>query len=148
MSRISVHEVTDAEDNKDRIVLKPEQFRAISATAFADLEASDLEKQIRTCANRETEVAHALDTLRKKGPRRLVSGLLEWEEHDGLLYYRGKLYIPNNKQLRTAIIKTCHDAPTAGHPGKHGTLELLSCSYWWPRMAADSEKYVLGCEKC
>ena len=48
MSRISAHEVTNAEDNKDRIVLKPEQFRAISATAFADLEASDLEKQIRS----------------------------------------------------------------------------------------------------
>jgi hypothetical protein len=68
--------------------------------------------------------------LHKKGPRRLVNNLLEWEELDGLLYYKGKLYIPNNKELRAEIIKTCHDMPTTGHPSKHRMLELVLRHCW------------------
>jgi hypothetical protein len=93
-------------------------------------------------------VAEALKSLKAKGPRRLLNGLLEWEEQDGLVYYKGKLYIPNNKELRGNIVKSCHDSSAAGHPGKHGTLELVSRLYWWPQMASFVDKYVLGCEKC
>ena len=146
LSRFSTHEVNDAEDNKDQTVLKSEHFKVLAGTAFAEL--PPLEQKVRECTERETEVAQALSVLRSKGPRRLVNGLLEWEEQDGLLYYKGKLYIPNNKDLRAEIIKTCHDTPTTGHPGKHATLELVSRYYWWPKMASSVEKYVLGCDKC
>ena len=97
---------------------------------------------------REAEVAQALDVLKQKGPRRLANGVLEWENLDGLLYYKGKLYIPNDNELRGEVVKTCHDSPTTGHPGKHGTIELVQRYYWWPHMAAFIEKYVLGCDKC
>ena len=45
-------------------------------------------------------------------------------------------------------MKTCHDTLTMGHPGKNGTIELVSCYYWWPRMAGFITKYVEGCDKC
>ena len=35
-----------------------------------------------------------------------------------------------------------------GHPGKNGTIELVSCYYWWPRMAGFITSYVEGCNKC
>jgi transposase InsO family protein len=146
LSRLSRFQVTDAEDNRDQLVLNPECFVTLAATTFAKPPA--LEQKIRDCSDREVEVAQALEVLRKKGPRRLVNNLLEWKELNGLLYYKGKLYIPNNKELRTEIIKTCHDTPTTGHPGKHGTLELVSRHYWWPKMGASVEKYVLGYDKC
>lgn len=146
ITRFHTHQVTDAEDNNDQTVLKPEHFRTIAASVLA--EPPILEKQIRECTSKESEVAQALAILRKKGPRRLINGLLEWEEHDGLLYYKGKLYIPNDKELRAEIVKTCHDTSTTGHPGKHATLELVSRQYWWPKMAAFVETYVLGCDKC
>jgi transposase InsO family protein len=139
-------QVTDAEDNRDQLVLNPERFITLAASAFAKPPA--LEQKIQDCSDREVEVAQALEVLRKKGPRRLVNNLLEWEELDGLLYYKGKLYIPNNKELHAEIIKTCHDTPTTGHPGKHGMLELVSRHYWWPKMGASVEQYVLGCDKC
>lgn len=128
--RLSTHEVTDADDNLDQTVLKPKHFCQIAVTAFAT--TLPLEKKIRKCAEYKSEVADALATLCKKSPHRLVSDLLKWEEDNGLLYYKGKLYIPNNKELRADVIRTCHDTPTAGHPGKHGTLELVSRHYWWP----------------
>ena len=148
LTRQSHRQVSDADDNNDVVVLKPEHFQTIAALAFAEVKEPALEKKIRDCTDRKTEVAEALKVLQKKGPTRLVNGTLEWEEADGLLYYKGKLYIPNNTELRGEILKSCHDSPLAGHPGKHGTLELVSQYYWWPKMAAFCEKYVLGCEQC
>jgi hypothetical protein len=127
LSRPSRFQVTDAEDNQDQLVLNPKRFVTLAATAFAKPPA--LEQKIRDCSDRKIKVVQALEILRKKGPRRLVNNLLEWEELDGLLYYKGKLYIPNNKELHAKIIKTCHDTPTTGHPGKHRTLELVSRHY-------------------
>ena len=45
-------------------------------------------------------------------------------------------------------MKTCHDTLTTGHPGKNGTIELVSRYYWWPRMAGFITKYIKGCNKC
>ena len=146
LTRLSANQISDSDDNKEQIVLKPEHFRTIAATAFATI--NPLEKKIRECLDREEEVAKALLTLKKDGPRKLQNGILEWESQDNLIYYKGKLYIPNNKDLRREIIKSCHDTVTTGHPGKHGTIELVSRSYWWPRLASDVEVYVQGCDAC
>ena len=35
-----------------------------------------------------------------------------------------------------------------GHPGKNGTLELVSHYYWWLCMTDFIEKYVEGCDRC
>jgi hypothetical protein len=118
----------------------------LAATAFAKSPA--LEQKIRDCSNRKVKVAQALKVLCKKDPRRLVNNLIEWEELNGLLYYKGKLYIPNNKELCARIIKTCHDTPITGHPGKQRMLKLVSRHYWWPKMGASVEQYVFGCDKC
>ena len=58
------------------------------------------------------------------------------------------MYIPPEDGLRQEIVQQCHDAPTAGHLGKHGTLELVSRLYWWPGISGFVEKYVLGCDQC
>lgn len=127
LSRLHTHEVSDAQDNQNQTVLKPEHFKVLAATSTED---DTLEQQIRNCSKREIEVAQAISTLKSKGPRCLINGLLKWEEDDRLLYYKGKLYIPNNKDIRNEIIRRCHDSPTTGHSDKHKTLGLVSRLYW------------------
>jgi len=39
----------------------------------------------------------------------------EWIEKDGLLYYKYRLYIPENEPLQTEIAQGCHDLLVAGH---------------------------------
>ena len=146
LSRMPAHEKSDSDDNTARVVLKPEHFRINASFALAN--PDPLEQRIRDCQERDTDVVKGLETLKSKGPRQLTSGLREWEIDDGLIYHRGKLYIPADKSLRTEIVRRNHDTLSAGHPGKHGTLELVSRSYWWPGMAAFVEKYVLGCDRC
>src|SRR6187551_1154216 len=62
--------------------------------------------------------------------------------------HRGRVYVPDDLELRQAVLKQCHDDPTAGHPGVHGTYDLVSSNYWWPTMRSFVEKYVEGCDTC
>ena len=64
------------------------------------------------------------------------------------MFYRGKLYVPNDTEIRREILKECHDSRTAGHPGRDCTLELVSRHYWWPLMRSFVDQYVRGCDQC
>ena len=60
---------------------------------------------------------------------------LEWSNIDGLLQFRGKIYIPQSLDLHRQIIALCHDTQIAGHPGCWKILELVSQNYWWPQIS-------------
>jgi hypothetical protein len=67
----------------------------------------------------------------------------------GHLWYRNEqLAIPDNKELRTAIIEEHHCPPTAGHLGRDKTLAAVQRTCWWPGMAADVAQYVAACDDC
>jgi transposase InsO family protein len=146
LSRRSDHQVVDAEDNNEVQVLKPLHFRAAATRTLIDRD--DLTERIRKGVTREASVLEAMEKLRKDGPHKLTDGTLEWEERDGLVYYKGRLYIPADEGLRQAVVEQCHDAPTAGHPGRDGTIELVSRLYWWPTLAQFVTRYVAGCDPC
>ncbi|ESK81335.1 reverse transcriptase, partial [Moniliophthora roreri MCA 2997] len=122
LSQIPTFQMTDAEDNQGQVVLHPERFMRIAITR---MKGGELEERICKGVEKEAEVLQAVEELKKKGPQRLINGLLEWEEDNRLVYYKGKLYIPVDKGLHTDVLKQCHDAPTAGHLGEHGTLEQI-----------------------
>jgi hypothetical protein len=103
---------------------------------------------VRTCTSRDPSVKTALSKMRSDGSRKLLDGTLEWEEVDGLIFYRGRLYIPDQLDLRREILRRCHDAPAAGHPGQHQTMEEVHCHYWWPGMDRFVHSYVSGCKTC
>lgn len=69
-----------------------------------------------------------------------------WLEVEGVLHYDRKPYIPET--LQTNILERNHDDPLAGYFGVKKTLELLTRGYYWPKMRADIEKYVQGCDIC
>ena len=71
----------------------------------------------------------------------------EWSMENGLLHYRGKIYIPGSK-LHCQILSLCHNSKLAGHPGRWKTLELVSKNYWWPQMSRYTGKYVSTCDMC
>jgi len=42
----------------------------------------------------------------------------QWSISEGLLYYKDRLFIPDNEDLQTFIAKSCHDFKLAGHLDK------------------------------
>ncbi|QRW22888.1 Retrotransposable element Tf2 protein [Rhizoctonia solani] len=70
----------------------------------------------------------------------------DWEED--LLWYRGKLVVPDSETTKDRLLREFHDSPLAGHPGQQRTLELLSCNYWWPGMKSSAKEWVECCPVC
>ena len=80
---------------------------------------------IRECGEREQEVAEALSKLDKLGPAHLQNDLVDWNTEQGLLLYRGRVYVPKDDTLHAEIVCIYHDLPPAGHPGQAKTVELV-----------------------
>ncbi|KAF8757112.1 hypothetical protein RHS01_03964 [Rhizoctonia solani] len=70
----------------------------------------------------------------------------DWEED--LLWYRGKLVVPDSEPLKEQLLREFHNSPLAGHPGQQRTLELLSRNYWWPGMKSTAKEWVECCPVC
>jgi hypothetical protein len=64
----------------------------------------------------------------------------------GRIYYQDCLFAPPDNELCTQILYRTHSTGPAGHPGHVKTLNLITWSYWWPRISRDVEEYVKACE--
>ena len=65
---------------------------------------------------------------------------------NSVLLYQSSVYVPPS--LRAEALYLAHDAPTAGHPGRDRTLNILRRAYNWPGAASDCAVYVASCDAC
>ena len=109
-----------------------------------ETDGSDIMTHVCSCTDRDESVMRAL--------KELSSGVNlrgdEWEERDGLVLFRGMVYIPLDAQLWHDIVDAHHDTPVTGHSGWWKTTELVAHNYWWPGMGHYIAKYVKGCNLC
>jgi hypothetical protein len=131
------------------MLLAPELFR-IHALAGTRLEGEEhnilceVRRSLRDGVQEEA-VAKAARELRKDKGRGTVKSA-EWSESDRLLMFCGKIYVPNNRDLRRCIIEQHHDTCIAGHAGCFKTLELVAHNYWWPQMSHYIGIYIKTCD--
>ena len=59
-----------------------------------------------------------------------------------------QIVVPNCRTLKEHIMRECHDAPLAGHPGYERTLDAVQRTFWWPAITRDVREYVRTCELC
>ena len=83
----------------------------------------------------------------KDSKLRTIQGA-EWNLREGLVYYRDRIYVPNDADLRRRIVEQHHNSKVAGHPGRWKTLELVAHSYWWPQMSWYIGTYCRTCDLC
>lgn len=69
-----------------------------------------------------------------------------WSKVEGVLHYDHKAYILET--LWSDHLKKNYNDLFAGHFGVEKILELHSGKYYRPKIRADSEKYVPGCNIC
>ncbi|GBM76546.1 hypothetical protein AVEN_66006-1 [Araneus ventricosus] len=78
----------------------------------------------------------------------------KFKEFNGILYRKnydplGKqwlLFIP--KHIRAGILKSLHDAPTAGHLGFAKTYDRIRRKFFWPGLYRSVLRYVSHCREC
>src|SRR5882672_1292163 len=52
----------------------------------------------------------------------------------GMLFRKGKVWVPNDIGLKKKILDTEHDSEVAGHMGMDKTGELIKHNCYWPGM--------------
>jgi hypothetical protein len=64
-----------------------------------------------------------------------------------LLNHR-RIYIPDDKTLKTQIMYEAHDSKLSGHLGVDKTIELIKRTYYWSGMDKHIKEYVTTCLQC
>ena len=67
---------------------------------------------------------------------------------NGLLYFKDRLCVPEDKQLRRDMLEEAHQSPFSIHPGSVKMYKDLKPLYWWPGMKAEVADYVSRCLNC
>jgi hypothetical protein len=168
LSRREDHKIGIEDDNKDVILLLEKLFkvRFVGRREFKRSEKMLMrkirikEEEVKILGNQEwqekikkenrydEDVVKAIDTIKTSGLESLAKGLKEWNIQDGIILYRGKVYMPKNQALRREIVKEHHDSRLGGHSGRYKTMELVQQNYWWPGMTTFIKNYVDGCTIC
>ena len=66
----------------------------------------------------------------------------------GLLYWRGRVVVPNSEELRTRVLEWCHERPEAGHLGRDKLLPELQRRFYWKGMVTQAARFVRSCHAC
>jgi len=119
LSRRADHEIGTDLDNMNQVLLKPEFFaiNTLETTHETPINNEIILKEVKA-ALLSDEVIKDYKTLLKSGPREFGKSLQDWNYENGLLLYKGKVYIPHSVEdtLRQQTVKMHHDLPSTGHP--------------------------------
>ena len=67
---------------------------------------------------------------------------------DGVLYYKDRVCVPNDNDLRKAILEEAHSGSFAIHLDSTKMYQDLKMSFWWSGMKKDASKFVTKCLVC
>ena len=124
--------------------LATEETNTTPSCVHIKTKGSDIMDQVCGCTNHDKLVVCALKEL---GSGVNLQGD-EWEESDGLVLFRGKVYVLLDAQLWHDIVEGHHNTLVTGHSGQWKTTKLVVHNYWWPGMGHYIAKYVKSCNLC
>ncbi|QRV77936.1 Retrotransposable element Tf2 protein [Ceratobasidium sp. AG-Ba] len=101
-----------------------------------------IDDRIHDAYLQDDRLSHIIEALQKNDK------VKNWSWNDGLLIFKNKIYVPNDKSIRKDILTSRHDNMAAGHPGQFRTLELVNQKYYWKSLKKSVNDYVSNCESC
>jgi hypothetical protein len=106
-----------------QIMLPKEIFASIATEPEVELQA-----WIEKLLDHDESLEEILEFLQNSSstPAYIRKGFKDYQMDAGLLFYQGKIVVPDNEDLKRDLISAFHDSPIAGHPGQQRTLELIS----------------------
>ena len=67
---------------------------------------------------------------------------------DGVLYYKDRVCVPDDNDLRKVILEEAHSGSFAIHPDSTKMYQDLKMSFWWSGMKRDISEFVTKCLVC
>jgi hypothetical protein len=72
----------------------------------------------------------------------------QFEVHGEFLLFESRWVVPNDSEIRLAILAENHDSKVAGHFVQHKTYERMTQSFYWSKMEDDVRDYVRSWDIC
>ncbi|WVZ71367.1 hypothetical protein U9M48_019959 [Paspalum notatum var. saurae] len=69
-------------------------------------------------------------------------------DDQGILWFKNRLVVPKDMQLRKKILDEAHTSMFTMHPGSNKMYQDLKQKFWWTRMKREIAKYVSECDVC
>jgi hypothetical protein len=82
-----------------------------------------------------------LDTKEEKSPRFT-------EDDEGVLWYKGRICVPDVKELKDKILREAHESAYSIHPGGNKMNHDLKATHWWYGIKRDVAEYASLCNTC
>jgi hypothetical protein len=70
------------------------------------------------------------------------------DDEEGVLWYKGRINVPNVKELKDRILSEAYELAYSIHPGGNKMYHDLKATYWWYGMKRDIAEYVALCDTC
>jgi hypothetical protein len=67
---------------------------------------------------------------------------------DGALFFKGRICVPDDPELKRLILEDAHKISFSIHPGATKMYQDLKREYWWPGMKSDIAEFVARCIVC
>jgi hypothetical protein len=108
-----------ANDNARKVLLTPKNFhiQALQTTAIPLAMDTELKAAIQEAIKSDCLLGPLLQKLIVNGLYNTTKGLEQWSYENGLILYKGLVYMPNNENLKCKVIQQFHDN-LMGHPGQ------------------------------
>ena len=65
-----------------------------------------------------------------------------------VLWYKKRIYVPEQGGLRGLILKEAHESAYSIHPGSTKMYQDIKAYFWWAGMKRDVAEYVALCDVC
>jgi hypothetical protein len=70
------------------------------------------------------------------------------KDDEGVLWCKGRIYVPDIKELKDEILCEVHKSTYFIHPGGNKMYHDIKATYWWYGMKRDIAEYAALCDTC
>jgi hypothetical protein len=70
------------------------------------------------------------------------------EDDEGVLWYKGRICVPNVKELKDKILCEAHESAYSIHPRGNKMYHDIKATYWWYGMKRGVPVYIALCDTC
>jgi hypothetical protein len=125
-----------------------EEFDKLNLRIIANIEAMEMKvgssiiQEIQRCQLEDEKVQDIKHNIKEEKSPNFS------EDDEGVLWYKGRICVPNVKEIKDKILHEAHESTYSIHPGGNKMYHDLKATYWWYSMKRDIAEYVALCDTC
>jgi hypothetical protein len=70
------------------------------------------------------------------------------EDNQGVVWFKNRIVVPKNDEVRQQILDEAHLRRYSIHPGSSKMHQDLKQHYWWTKIKIEIARYVAKCDTC